>query len=437
MEELTTGAILELDERSLKGVTDERQDYFSSAELLESLRLDSMDGGSDEDDAGDDNALPFEKLARKMQPLTEDGGVLKRVLRPGAGPAIPEDTCVAFHYNAYLEMGDEPFDSTRLRNQPQRSLLDDVSVVGLSLALRTMKKGEVAQVMVAPQYAFGVMGCPPRIPKNATILYDVELLHFVDARDALDQEEYPVEGATRAPFEKVYELCCAKHSAGNEFFESNEVAKALKCFCTAIRVLEKSSTSGEGQEKQQQALLLKLYNNASLSCLQMGKANMAVHYAKQALQIEGENAKALYRCGRGLMMLGCLDNAKQYLRRAQRREPSSAVITRMLCILDDRKRQERHAEDVMYRRMFGTIDASRTTASSVSDQLDAGVKASIRENLVTFQKELGKEGAVRELPFTTGFTDPYLAYVRSVCTELGLGCEDLPTGGVKAVAPKE
>lgn len=164
---------------------------------------------------------------------------------------------------------------------------------------------------------------------------------------------------------------------------------------------------------------------------------MAIRYARQALRIESENAKALYRCGRALMMQGCLDDAARYLQRAQRKEPNSAAITRELCILDDRKRKEQCAERVMCRRMFGNADATAAPSSSVAHELDAGVKDSIREALVSFQKNLGKEGAPKELPFTTGFTSVHLQYVGSVCAEIGLGCKQVQTGGVKAVAPKD
>ena len=56
-------------------------------------------------------------MARKMKPLTEDGGVLKKILRPGVGGRVPEGAMVRVHYNGYLEYSDEPYDSSRLRNK--------------------------------------------------------------------------------------------------------------------------------------------------------------------------------------------------------------------------------------------------------------------------------------------------------------------------------
>ncbi|XP_064467105.1 inactive peptidyl-prolyl cis-trans isomerase FKBP6-like isoform X2 [Ornithodoros turicata] len=381
--------------------------------------------------------LPFEKLAKKMKPVLPDSGVLKRVTRPGAGPVVPEETFVTFHYNAYLEMADEPFDSTRLRNRPQRTLLENVSVVGLALALKTMKKGEVAQVMVSPRYAFGPMGCPPRIPQNATILYEVELLHFVDAKDAVELEGRNFDGQVKLRFEKAYQVCEAKRNTGNEFFHANEMMKALKCFSSAIFILEKACTANDEEEQKQWALLLKLYNNASLCCLKTGRASVGISYAKEALQIDKDNAKALFRYGLGSKMLGCYDDAEHYLRRALRFEPNSKAIVKELELLDEKRMKEKHAEQVMCRRMLGTSGSGlRAVGLPPASNVDDGVKTAIRQKLLAFRNDLGKENSSKELPFTVGFTEPYWKYVRSVCAELGLRCEDVPSGGVKAVAPK-
>ena len=69
-----------------------------------------------------------------MTDLTNMGGVLKKILRTGVGPVIPEGATVRgtcflqslndiimtslVHYNGYLEYSDEPYDSSRLRNKP-------------------------------------------------------------------------------------------------------------------------------------------------------------------------------------------------------------------------------------------------------------------------------------------------------------------------------
>ena len=46
--------------------------------------------------------------------------MLKKVIRGGAGPVVPEGATVRVHYNGYLEYSDEPYDSSRLRNRQQQ-----------------------------------------------------------------------------------------------------------------------------------------------------------------------------------------------------------------------------------------------------------------------------------------------------------------------------
>lgn len=62
----------------------------------------------------------------------------------------------------------------------------DVTLIGLGIGLLTMKKGEFARFLFTPQYAFGDLGCPPRIPAASVVLYEVEVVDFLDAAQVDD-----------------------------------------------------------------------------------------------------------------------------------------------------------------------------------------------------------------------------------------------------------
>lgn len=56
---------------------------------------------------------------------------------------------------------------------------------GLDRAVKNMKKGEIALVIIQPEYAFGSSGSPQElttVPPNSTVYYEVELLSFVKVR---------------------------------------------------------------------------------------------------------------------------------------------------------------------------------------------------------------------------------------------------------------
>ena len=43
-----------------------------------------------------------------------------------------------------------------------------------------MTEGELAVLHIAPEYAYGNSGAPPVIPPNATLTFEVELMHFCE-----------------------------------------------------------------------------------------------------------------------------------------------------------------------------------------------------------------------------------------------------------------
>uniref|UniRef100_A0A1E1XFZ2 peptidylprolyl isomerase n=1 Tax=Amblyomma aureolatum TaxID=187763 RepID=A0A1E1XFZ2_9ACAR len=433
LENVQNGMVFEIEKGSS---TTEQEAVFEAAKVMENLRLDLLNGGEDEDEIGPgaELALPFERMALSMGAVTKDRGVLKKVLRPGAGPVVAPGSGVCFHYNAYLEMADEPFDSTRLRNQPYRCLLDNMIIPGLALAVAAMRKGEIARIMVEPQYAFGRMGCPPRIPANATILYEVELLYIVSAQDEIELKGFVHdEEERRMPFPKLLERCRAKRQNGNTFYHQGELRHAIKCYSSAIRALEEARTSNEGEDKERCEMLLGLYNNAALCHIKTGRAAVAVAYAKRALLSHPNNARALYRCGVALKMQGDFDDAVKYLRKALKVEPHSPNIAEQLRSINNLKQQLHDDESAMCRRMFGTDKKKPTEdeAKRIVALEKSGITPKMKTMISESLEKLKQSPSGNSLPFTTGFTDAHFDYIRAVSRRLGLKFEDLPDEGVK------
>jgi len=49
--------------------------------------------------------------------------------------------------------------------------------------VETMKKGEICKVTLKPEYAYGASGSPPKIPANATLIFEIELISWDDDKD--------------------------------------------------------------------------------------------------------------------------------------------------------------------------------------------------------------------------------------------------------------
>ncbi|KAI0562986.1 TPR repeat containing protein [Gracilaria domingensis] len=117
--------------------------------------------------------------------LTGDGGVVKEILTHGENAwQKPEDgDDVSMHYRGTLLDGTE-FDSSYERNTPFTFKLGDGKVIkGWDIVGKTMAKGEKAKVTLKPEYAYGENGSPPKIPANATLMFEMELLSWTSRRD--------------------------------------------------------------------------------------------------------------------------------------------------------------------------------------------------------------------------------------------------------------
>lgn len=130
---------------------------YKPEEVFEYLNPSCCDMFEDEDTYTE--GQPFETLAAKMENVTEDGLVKKRVLRKGIGDQIPDLAQVTIDYNAYVEYNDEPFDSTYARKHRFTFRLNQGGVLpGMNAGVGTMRMNEKAQFLVGYQYAYGPHG---------------------------------------------------------------------------------------------------------------------------------------------------------------------------------------------------------------------------------------------------------------------------------------
>eukprot|EP00035_Acanthoeca_spectabilis_P007711 m.141628 g.141628 ORF g.141628 m.141628 type:complete len:2007 (+) comp14051_c0_seq1:120-6140(+) len=109
---------------------------------------------------------------------TGDQSVLKKILREGRGDSRPPDASeVTVHYVGKLVQTQIIFDASRKRNTPYKFKIgSSKSIKGMSEAVVTMKHGEKASFIFAPQKAYGTKGYSTIIPPNAALEFELELI---------------------------------------------------------------------------------------------------------------------------------------------------------------------------------------------------------------------------------------------------------------------
>jgi len=309
----------------------------------------------------DDNPRPDEEICEqsgfyderiKMMDEILENGVYKRIIRYGSGDVIGKDSAVLYNLNAFLEGQDEPFDSTWLRGKPYLHKLNyDTVLEGLCIGLLTMKRGERSELIVRPKFAYLEMGCPPRVPPNATVLYIVEVIKVFEEGTLAHFETLSFEDRNKIPFEQIFQLCDTERISGNSFFVQKRYKESAFRFRRAIRCLEQLTYKSNDDDKKSKELLLKLYVNIANSYNKLQKPFIAMSNCKRALQIEPNNVKALYQYGLAKMCNGDYDESHRFLKKANDLKPNNKDIMEALHKLDQRMKSDRLIQEQMYRRM--------------------------------------------------------------------------------------
>ncbi|KAJ2023999.1 FK506-binding protein 2B [Coemansia sp. S85] len=127
-----------------------------------------------------------EQKAEAAEPAAvEEPKYTKRVIKKGTGLGSPvKGDRVSVYYSGWLKNG-TLFDSntTTKGRKPSSPLMFKVGtgtvIRGWDEALMTMKMGEVASVLIQPEWAYGQRGLAAGgIPPNATLKFEITLVQF-------------------------------------------------------------------------------------------------------------------------------------------------------------------------------------------------------------------------------------------------------------------
>jgi FKBP-type peptidyl-prolyl cis-trans isomerase len=128
------------------------------------------------EEAGSEDCMEDERVRK-------ESGLELVDIECGSGEEAAGGMAATVHYTGRLESG-EVFESSRERDGPYEFLLGAGRVIsGWDEGVVGMRTGGVRRLTIPPELGYGHSGFPPRIPPDATLIFEVELLDVTSSED--------------------------------------------------------------------------------------------------------------------------------------------------------------------------------------------------------------------------------------------------------------
>ncbi|KAG9489216.1 hypothetical protein GDO78_005292 [Eleutherodactylus coqui] len=264
-----------------------------------------------------DRGYSFKDIFSSIQwtDITDDKLLRKKILRPGRGEdstPLPGQQ-VTVYLMGILE------DGSLVEKDPKLSfVLDEGDVIqALEMGVRSMQLGEVAFLLTNGLYAFGILGRDPDIPSDASLLYKVTLLEVRDKPSLI-----ALTTADRIT------LANQKRECGNFHFEREEYRNAMHSYSQALTILTPSTADPLSSEEEEEIRehRIKCLNNLAAAQLKLHHYDDVINSCNAVLEMDIDNAKALYRKGKVLSERGDYEEAMSVLKQALKLEPTTKAI---------------------------------------------------------------------------------------------------------------
>jgi len=247
--------------------------------------------------------------------LSGDGGVRKRTIRAGRGEAgPPQGANVTVHYDGYLTSGVK-FDSSRDRGQPFTFKLGSGQVIqAWDVSVACMRPSEFAEITCRSDYGYGWEGSPPKIPSDATLRFEIELLSW---------EPDPADMSAAEKLERAETL----RAAGTAAFKAQQYRDARAHYQQAGDLAALVDLTSEPNHVEgSKSIALSCALNSAQCALKLEDWGAAVDAATRALGVDPASVKALYRRAVANTALSNFSRAKADLQQACALDPKSRDV---------------------------------------------------------------------------------------------------------------
>ncbi|CAM8999979.1 unnamed protein product [Rhodiola kirilowii] len=282
--------------------------------------------------------------------VTDDKKVLKKTLKEGEGYERPNDGSVVRlkligkleNGTVFLKKGHDEAEGLFEFKTDDEQVID-----GLDKAVMKMKKGEVALVTVAPEYAFGSVESHQQlsvVPPNSTVFYEVELVSFNKEKESWDMST-----------EEKIQAAGQKKEEGNALFKAGKYERASKRYEKAAKYIEYDTNFSDDEKKQAKALKVSCNLNNAACKLKLKEYKQAEKLCTKVLDMESTNVKALYRRAQAYINLGDLDVAEFDIKKALELDPDNRGVKKEYKILKEKMREYNKKQAQFYGNMFSKL----------------------------------------------------------------------------------
>lgn len=283
--------------------------------------------------------------------LLGSGAIMKKILKEGKPDTRPNknEKCI-INYSLYLE--DEIL--VESASNFELNLGESDVIQGLDVALGLMNLDEKCRLKIEPRLAFSKKGYPPKVPEDALVIYDVELVG-VEPEDDID-----VMSVTQRKKKGN-----KKRERGNWWYTRGENNIAIQCYRRALDYLDEVEGSnyalsddnekGEISDSDLQSILedrISVCNNMAAAQIKMENYSAALSSLQIVLKCQPNNVKAHFRKAKVFIGKNDLPTAMRCLLKAKELAPTDSEIQKEIIKVSKLLDKQKNTEKELARRMF-------------------------------------------------------------------------------------
>ena len=286
----------------------------------------------------------------------QDRGVLKKILQAATDDALgppPNGSQVSAHYTGRLQSDGTKFDSSVDRGKPFSFAVGTGQVIkGWDEGFASMKVGEKAILQCTPSYGYGAAGAGPKIPGNATLEFEVELLGFKEKV----KEKWEMTPEERTTFAKRLK------TEGTELFQMEQFSEACTKYIDAANYSVDEGIEAKDVSSEETPLYVSCWLNAAMCHMKNKEWADAVHACHNVLNVPEldddklTKVKAYYRRGFSRLKLGLMKESKEDLMTAYNLDNGNKDVRKALQLWKDVTAENKQKEKDAFGGFFSKVD---------------------------------------------------------------------------------